>query len=73
MFTSFPPYLSAISRPPWSEESSRLIRSYAEDEVSLRIPAQVQDCIEVPRYHDPGPPLSLLRKQGVDLLIYSDE
>lgn len=69
IFTSFPPYLSAILLPPWSEESSRLIRSYAEDEVSLRIPAQVQDCVEVTRYHDPRPPLSLLRKQGADLLI----
>ncbi|TNN85812.1 hypothetical protein EYF80_004059 [Liparis tanakae] len=33
---------------------------YQEDELTLRIPAQVLDCIKVTRQHNPRPPLPLV-------------
>lgn len=60
----FPTYPLAIVLPPGSEESGHLIRSYAENELALGIPAQVQDRIKVTRHHHPGPPLSLPVKRA---------
>lgn len=59
-----PTYPFAITFPPGSEEPGRLIRSHAEQELPLGIPAQVQGCIKVTRHHDPGPPLSLPGKRA---------
>lgn len=52
-------YLFGILFPPWSEESGGLVRAHAEDELTVRIPAQVLDLIKVTRYHNPRPPMSL--------------
>lgn len=54
-------YQFSILFSPWSEESGGLIWAHAEDELALRIPAEVLDCIEMTWYNNPGPPLSLDR------------
>lgn len=54
-------YLFGILFPPWSEESGGLVWAHADDELTLRIPAQVLDCVKVTWYHNPRPPLSLVR------------
>lgn len=53
-------YLFGILFPPWSEQSGCLVWRYTEKELTLRIPAEVQDCIKVTWYYNPRPPASLV-------------
>lgn len=53
-------YLFGILFPPWSEQSGCLVWRYTEEELTLRIPAEVQDCIKVTWYYNPRPPVSLV-------------
>lgn len=58
-------YLRRLWSPPRCEESGRLVRSHADDELPLGVPAQVLDGVEVTRYDDGRPPLSLLTQRSV--------
>lgn len=51
--------LMVIFFSPWCEESGGLVWTHTEDELPLRIPAQVLDCIKVSWYDHPGSPLTL--------------